>query len=67
MSASCTDASLYGTRGQEADLIDKIALEGELCTDNPATRTFPVKILFIVDGSGLMRETAPFGEQISAI
>ena len=66
-SVGCTDRSLYGTEGQEPNLPDKIALEGVLCTDNPATRQFPVKILFIVDSSGPMRDTAPFGEHVDAM
>lgn len=64
---ACTDATLYGKVGQEPELADKVALTGVLCTDNPATRKFPVKILFIVDGSGQMSEAAPFGEHVFAI
>lgn len=63
----CTDANLYGKVGQAPNLVDKIGLTGALCTDNPATRQFPVKILFIVDGSGQMRDTAPFGEHVLAM
>ncbi|MCK6546010.1 VWA domain-containing protein [Myxococcota bacterium] len=63
----CTDASLYGKVGQEPLLADKVAFTGVLCTDNPATRKFPVKILFIVDASGQMSEAAPLGEHAAAI
>lgn len=63
----CTDVNLYGRVGQEPFLVDKISVVGTLCTDNPATRQFPVKILFIVDGSGQMRETAAAGEHVFAI
>lgn len=63
----CTDSNLYGQLGQEPKLADKLTLEGVLCTDNPAFRRFPVKILFIVDSSGIMRETAPLGQHIEAI
>src|SRR5688572_2761194 len=49
LSSACTDVSLYGKVGQEPELADKVALTGVLCTDNPATRKFPVKILFVVD------------------
>lgn len=65
--ASCTDVSLYGKVGQEPELADKVALTGVLCTDNPATRKFPVKIMFIVDASSQMGEAAPLGEQVEAI
>jgi hypothetical protein len=65
--AGCTDSNLYGQLGQEPKLADKLTLEGVLCTDNPAFRRFPVKILFIVDSSGTMRETAPLGQHIDAI
>jgi len=66
-SAGCTDSNLYGQLGQEPKLADKLTLEGVLCTDNPASREFPVKILFIVDSSGTMRETAPLGQHVQAI
>jgi len=65
--AGCSDRALYGQLGQEPKLADKLTLEGVLCTDNPAFRRFPVKILFIVDSSGIMRETAPLGQHIEAI
>lgn len=67
VSAACTDRSLYGQVGQPPDLADRITLDGLLCTDNPATRAFPVKILFIVDASGQIRETAPFAEHVRAV
>lgn len=65
--AGCTDRTLYGTVGQEPRIPDKVTLTGVLCTDNPATRAFPVKILFIVDSSGPMREAAPFAEHVLAM
>jgi hypothetical protein len=63
----CTDRTLYGKVGQEPRIPDKVTLTGVLCTDNPATRKFPVKILFIVDSSGPMREAAPLGEHVTAM
>jgi hypothetical protein len=65
--AGCTDVSLYGKVGQEPELADKVALTGVLCTDNPAKRKFPVKIMFIVDASSQMGEAAPLGEHVQAI
>ncbi len=67
LAASCTDASLYGRVGQEPRLADKLTLTGLLCTDTPAARAFPVKLLFLVDASGAMQEAAPFGEHVRAI
>src|ERR1043166_4960647 len=64
---ACTDASLYGKVGQEPQLANKVALTGVLCTDDPSTRKFPVKIMFIVDASSQMLEAVPGGEQIDAI
>lgn len=65
--AGCTDVTLYGKVGQQPELPDKVALTGVLCTDNPAERKFPVKIMFIVDSSAQMGEAAPLGEQVDAI
>jgi hypothetical protein len=67
VAAGCTDVNLYGKVGQAPELIDKMGLTGALCTDNPAKRQFPVKVLFIVDSSGQMRETAPFAEHVTAM
>lgn len=63
----CTDASLYGLVGREAKLADKLTVTGLLCTDNPASRRFPVKILFLVDTSGTTIDAAPLGEHVRAI
>lgn len=65
--AGCTDASLYGRVGQAPKLADKLSITGYLCTDNPATRAFPVKILFMVDTSGTTIDAAPLGEHVQAI
>ncbi len=65
--AACTDFQLYGQVGQEPKLADKLTVAGSLCTDNPATRTFPVRILFLVDGSSRMQEGAPFAEHVLAM
>jgi hypothetical protein len=45
--AGCTSASLYGDKhGSDPD---KAAFVGHLCTDDPADRQFPVKVLFLID------------------
>lgn len=64
---ACSDRSLYGQAGQVPKEPNKVSLQGQLCTDNPAKRRFPVKILFLVDGSGDMQEAAPNGEHVYAI
>ena len=63
----CTERNLYSRVGQEPPLADKVAVTGVLCTDDPATRRFPVKIMFIVDGGGPMRQAAAFGEHVFAM
>ena len=63
----CTDASLFGEAGQDPSIANKLTLTGLLCTDNPATRAFPVKILFVVDTSGITQDAAPLGEHVRAI
>lgn len=64
---ACTDASLYGRVGQPPRLANKLTLTGLLCTDNPATRAFPVKILFVVDTSQSMIRTDPTGRRLVAV
>ncbi|MEL6183820.1 MAG: hypothetical protein AAFU79_04280 [Myxococcota bacterium] len=64
--AACTDVSLYGRVGQDPTIPDKLTLTGLLCTDNPGTRAFPVKILYLVDTSGTTLEAAPLGDHVRA-
>ncbi len=66
LALGCTDRNLYSEDSQPF-IPNKLTLDGVLCTDNPADRRFPVKILFVVDGSGIMREAAPGGEHVLAI
>jgi hypothetical protein len=63
----CSDSNLIGRLGQEPRLPNKLALAGVLCTDDPVTRRFPVKIMFVVDSSSTMREAAPSGEHVAAV
>jgi hypothetical protein len=46
---ACTDAELYGNQGLEPP--DLLTIEGSVCTDDPAERSFPVKVVFLVDTS----------------
>ena len=48
-SSSCTDAQLYAPAYQP-DVADLTGVNGDLCTDNPANLTFPLKIAVIIDG-----------------
>jgi hypothetical protein len=48
VAAGCTDATLYDPvdiPGQP----DKVAFTGSVCTDNPAERSFPLRVVFVVD------------------
>jgi hypothetical protein len=47
---ACTRADLFGVK-DEPSLPDKITLSGTVCSDNPLTRRFPVKVVFLVDSS----------------
>ncbi|MBI5480582.1 MAG: hypothetical protein HY906_17120 [Deltaproteobacteria bacterium] len=47
---ACTDASLYGY-DKEPVQPNKLVLSGDLCTEDPTERGFPVKVLFLVDTS----------------
>ena len=56
---SCTDVDLL-LIPREADFRDdKITLHGELCTANPESRVFPLRVLFVVDSSESMLVTDP--------
>jgi hypothetical protein len=48
--AGCTNSDLYGS-GLAPNEADKISVQGEVCTDDPSAVNFPVKILFVVDGT----------------
>ncbi|RME22630.1 MAG: hypothetical protein D6806_12680, partial [Deltaproteobacteria bacterium] len=47
----CTDTNIYN-RTLPPDVPNKVALSGKVCTDDPAQRQFPVKVMFIVDTYG---------------
>ena len=47
---ACTDASLYDPV-EIPSQADKMAFTGTVCTDNPAERSFPLRVVFIVDSS----------------
>jgi hypothetical protein len=48
----CTDAQLYHLSDIPARP-NKVAFTGQVCTDNPAERKFPLRVVFLVDASPL--------------
>ena len=53
---ACTDSRLQPVNDIEVNVVDNLLeIEGEVCTDPPEATDFPVKILFIIDGSGSMQ------------
>lgn len=54
--ASCTPEELRAIDDVEIVAVDDLLrLEGEVCTAPPEATDFPVKILFVIDGSGSMQ------------
>ena len=54
--SACTRAELQPVDDIRTGFVDNLLeIEGELCTDPPLATDFPVKILFIIDGSGSMQ------------
>ncbi len=57
---ACTDDPLQPKSNIELNTVDNLLeLQGEFCTDPPRPNDFPVKILFIIDGSGSMQFVDP--------
>ncbi len=48
-STSCTDAQLYA-KGYQPDVASLTGIQGHLCTDDPASLAFPLKIAVVIDG-----------------
>jgi hypothetical protein len=48
---TCTDTNVYH-QNLEPNIPNKVTLSGTVCTDDPAQRQFPVRLMFIVDTSG---------------
>lgn len=47
---ACSDAALYDP-AEIPSQPDKVAFTGTVCTDNPAERSFPLRVVFVVDAS----------------
>ena len=56
---ACTDATLYSTDGEARAKVDRVSLQGTVCTELPDVRRFPVKALLLVDSSAAVRAAAP--------
>ncbi len=48
--SSCTDAQLYHL-SEVPSLPNKVAFTGTVCTDNPAERSFPLRVIYLVDAA----------------
>lgn len=60
LAVACTDATLERVAPDPPPpLANRIAIDGEFCTDDPRTLRFPVKLLVVVDTSLSMDETDP--------
>ena len=55
---TCTDTNIY-QQSREPNIPNKVTISGTVCTDDPAQRQFPVKVMFIVDTSGSMADSDP--------
>jgi hypothetical protein len=56
LAAACSDPELQVKDEIDIQVVDNLLeIEGTLCTDPPEATDFPVKILFIIDGSGSMQ------------
>lgn len=54
--SGCTNADLQAIDDVVVNLVDDLLeIRGTVCTDPPEATDFPVKILFIIDGSGSMQ------------
>ena len=56
---ACSEAEFRRVVTPPAYLDDKVRIEGELCTRSPSTLVFPLRVLFVVDGSESMEVTDP--------
>ncbi len=57
--ASCTDTNIYH-KTIEVNVPDLVTLSGSVCTDDPAQRQFPVRVMFLVDTYGEPQQQRQF-------
>jgi hypothetical protein len=63
---SCTDNELYH-KSLQPNVNNKVAISGTVCSDDPAQRQFPVRLMFIIDNSSLMSQNDPTGRHATAV
>jgi hypothetical protein len=56
---SCTEAKLEKIPPRPIFRDDKLSISGEICTREPETLTFPLRVLFVIDSSVSMDVTDP--------
>ena len=61
---ACTDVDLERIAADIPFRDDKLTVSGDLCTRDPGTRVFPLRVLFVVDASESMLVTDP-GDPVS--
>ena len=66
LAASCTDAGVYALQGSGVPGPDRTAFEGDVCVPLAAGDTFPVKVLFMVEGGNTV-SASTVGAIINAI
>jgi hypothetical protein len=68
LAAGCTDAKLEPVPAPAAQRADnKLSVSGSFCTTDPDDLDFPVKILFMIDGSSSMAVTDPDLTRLGAV
>ena len=56
---ACSDQDLYVSNGNDPLVPDRVAIVGDICTEDTNGSAFPVKVLFVVDTSDRMRQADP--------
>lgn len=66
--AGCTRSDVEVKETFEvAQVDDQLVVHGEVCTQPPEDAAFPVKIMFIIDGSGSMQQTDEGDHRVEAV
>lgn len=66
--AGCTEANLYSLDKPPAEA-DRVAVSGRVCTEDPVTAHYPVRVVLVVDAAAgpLFSDFDPQGERLSAL
>lgn len=66
--AGCTQSGLQAIDDVQVNVVDNLLeIDGQVCTDPPEATDFPVKVLFLIDGSGSMQFIDPFSRRALAV